>query len=278
MILIADSGSTKTEWTLVDKGEVRFRIYTPGINPFYQTTEEIIEVLNSKAFQVPDNVQKIVFYGAGCAFPEKIEIVAKAIAYFSPGTTIEIESDLVGAARALCKHEAGIACILGTGSNSCYYDGNKVVENVSPLGFILGDEGSGAVMGKKLVADYMKKQMPESLREKFSNTYGIPNAQILESVYRKPFPNRFLAGFAPFLTENIQNSYIKSLVADSFRDFIVRNVCQYSAHKQLPVHFIGSVAFWLQSVLAEVAQELDIKIGNIYKSPMDGLINYHQKD
>ncbi len=276
MILIADSGSTKTDWRVINHAGEVLKLSTPGINPFYQTKEEIIGVLKKSGFAVPFQVSNVFFYGAGCAYEEKNKIVADAIASFLPGSQIEIQSDLVGAARALCHREAGIACIIGTGSNSCFYDGSKVIENVSPLGFILGDEGSGAVMGKKLVADYLKEQMPLSLRKKFLDTYALSNMDVLEAVYRKPFPNRYLATFAPFLTANIEDAYIHSLVADSFTDFIRRNIYRYSSCYDLPVHFIGSVAFYLKEVLEETAKKAKIKIGNIYKSPMDGLIEYHQ--
>lgn len=275
MILIADSGSTKTDWRVIDHAGEGLKLSTPGINPFYQTTEEIVSILKESGFEVQSQVSNVFFYGAGCAFEEKNKVVAEAIASFLPESEIEIQSDLVGAARALCNREAGIACILGTGSNSCFYDGNKIVENVSPLGFILGDEGSGAVMGKKLIADYLKEQMPLSLRKKFLDTYGVSNRDVLEAVYRKPFPNRYLAKFAPFLTSNIQNSYIHSLVADSFTDFIRRNIYRYASCYDLPVHFIGSVAFYLKDILEETAKKAKIRIGNIYKSPMDGLIKYH---
>lgn len=276
-ILIADSGSTKTDWCVVRNGLVQKRVVTDGINPFYQTDMEIIALLESQLIpQLEDrDFDKVFFYGAGCSFPEKKILVSRGLVRFFSNSIIEIQSDLLAAARSLFKREKGIACILGTGSNSCYYDGETIVDNVSPLGFILGDEGSGAVMGKLLVADCLKNQLPVELKEKFLAQYELTPAIILDNVYKKPFPNRFLAKFTPFLLENIEEVSIFNLVFDSFDAFFVRNVMQYPL-EDMQVGFVGSVAHYFHETLEIVAYERGINISSIVQSPMEGLVEFHR--
>lgn len=276
MILIADSGSTKTHWTVVDETKVVSEVFTDGINPFYQTDLEIIALLETQLSLKMDNkaVSNIFFYGAGCSFPEKKLLVRNALASCFETATIEVESDLLGAARSLFQCEKGIACILGTGSNSCYYDGRDIVENVSPLGFILGDEGSGAVLGKLFVADCLKNQLPVELKEKFLKQYDMTPALILDRVYKKPFPNRFLAQFAPFLAKHLEEPCIFNLVYDSFDAFFVRNVLQYQL-EEMQVGIVGSIARYFKETLEIVAFERGIVISEIIQSPMNGLVKFH---
>lgn len=277
MILIADSGSTKTDWCVVKQGQFIRQISTKGTNPFFQSEEEMSrEIATALLPQLEDNtLDTVYFYGAGCAFPDKIETVHRVLArHLNVGGSIEVSSDMLAASRALCGHQPGIACIMGTGSNSCFYDGKEIANNVSPLGFILGDEGSGAVLGKLLIGDLLKNQLPAALKEKFLAQFGLTAADIIHRVYRQPFPNRFLANLSPFLVQNLHEPGIRALVLGSFRSFLNRNVMQYDyAHH--PVHFIGSVAFYYQEILREAAKERDIQIGTILKSPMEGLIHYH---
>lgn len=278
MILLADGGSTKTDWCLIHQGKQILRVSTKGTNPFFQTEDEISEEVEKYLMPELNNhsVDAVYFYGAGCAFPEKNEIVRVAIARHI-NAPIMVGSDLLAAAHALCGKEPGIACIMGTGSNSCFYDGKEIVSNVSPLGFILGDEGSGAVLGKLLVGDCLKNQIPSSLQDKFFKQFAFTRADILDKVYKQPFPNRFLASLSPFLAQNIQEPEIHSLVLNSFKTFFVRNVMQYD-YKNYKVHFTGSVAYYYKSVLEEAANELGIQPGVIIKSPMEGLIAYHSKE
>jgi len=277
VILIADSGSTKTHWCLVQSGSVVREVFTDGINPFYQTDMEIIALLQSQLIPNLDceAVEYIYFYGAGCSFPEKKILVSRALVRFFNNAMMEIQSDLLGAARSLFQHEKGIACILGTGSNSCYYNGVDVVENVSPLGFILGDEGSGAVLGKLFVADCLKNQLPEELKEKFFAQYELTPAVIMDNVYKQPFPNRFLSKFTPFLLENIEEPSIFNLLFDSFDAFFVRNVMQYSL-EDIQVGFVGSIAHYFRNTLEIVAFERGIAISAIVQVPMEGLVKYHK--
>ena len=275
MILIADSGSTKTDWCVVENGEFILRFKTRGMNPFFQTEEEIGKEIEAgllpslKGFEP----SAIYFYGAGCAFPEKNNMIRRAVnRYLS--VPVEVGSDLLAAARALCGDQPGIACIMGTGSNSCYYDGREIVKNVSPLGFILGDEGSGAVLGKLLIGDVLKDQLPPALKDQFLTQYELTPALIMDKVYRQPFPNRFLAGFSPFIREHLDEPAIWELVTRSFLAFFTRNVKQYD-YFELPVHLVGSVAWYYQDILKEIAFDLGIRLGTIARSPMEGLIAYH---
>jgi N-acetylglucosamine kinase-like BadF-type ATPase len=276
MILIADSGSTKTHWCLVQSGVVVSEIFTDGINPFYQTDMEITALLDTQLIpRLPSaEIKKIFFYGAGCSFPEKKMMVSLALINFFNDAIIEVQSDLLAAARSLFQHEKGIACILGTGSNSCFYDGYEIAQNVSPLGFILGDEGSGAVLGKLLVADCLKNQVPEWLSEKLLDEYELTPAIILENVYKKPFPNRFLAKFTPFLLEHIEEPAIFNLVYDSFDAFFLRNVMQYPL-EDVEVGFVGSIAYYFKDTLEIVASERGIVVSQITQSPMEGLVRFH---
>lgn len=275
-ILIADSGASKTDWCLLEGGEVKHRFNTIGISPIFQTQQEISKEI--KHFVYPQLQKRvphaIFFYGSGC-IPEKIESVKSAIQSSFETSKIEVHSDLVAAAHALCGNETGIACILGTGSNSCQWNGTKIVKQVSPLGFILGDEGSGASMGKLLVGDVLKNQLSVELKDKFMNQYNLTPAIIIENVYRKPFPSRFLASITPFLLQNIEHKAVKSIVKKSFTDFFQRNVMQYD-YKNHKVNFVGSIAHYYAVTLKEVALENGITIGAIEQSPMKGLIEYYK--
>lgn len=278
MILIADSGSTKTDWCVVLDGTPIKRIVTKGINPFFQSEEEIQQELTISLLpQLPEGtVNSVYFYGAGCT-PEKAPILRRAIAdSLSVVGNIKAHSDMLAAARGLCGHEAGIACILGTGSNSCFYNGEDIVSNISPLGFILGDEGSGAVLGKLLVGDILKNQLSPAIKEAFLKQFNLTAPEIIDRVYRQPFPNRFLASLSPFIAQHLEEPAIHALVFNSFTAFLRRNVMQYD-YEKYPVHFIGSVAACYEEILQEAALETGIRIGKILQSPMEGLIQYHQR-
>ena len=275
-ILIADGGSTKTDWSIVSGNQEIERIKTRGINPFFQTEEDISAEIGDNLIpriKKYDPIEAVYFYGAGCAFPEKNEIVRRAIAHYLP-VPVEVGSDLLAAARSLCAHNPGIACILGTGSNSCLYDGKDIVRNISPLDFILGDEGSGAVLGKWLVGDVLKNQLPVTLQEAFFAETGLTPAMIMEKVYKQPFPNRFLASLSPFLLRHIEEPAIYNLVSNSFRAFFARNVMQYDCRDH-PVHLVGSIAWYYQDILKDIAREFGLRLGSIVQSPIQGLVVYH---
>jgi len=280
MKLIADSGSTKTHWCVIEDKKILKEIFTKGINPFYQSKEEIENELrtNLVPFISEYLINEIHFYGAGCAFEEQKKLISHIFQPFYPKASIKVESDLLAAARSLFGYKKGIACILGTGSNSCLYDGEKIVMNVPPLGFILGDEGSGAVLGKKLVADVLKNQLPQELSTNFLSQYHLNIEIILENVYKKPFPNRYLAQFTPFLKENIQHPSIHNIVYTAFNDFFIRNISQYLSKENVPVAFVGSIAFHFSEILKKVASEKQIVISMIRQQPMEGLITYHSEN
>ncbi|MCG8580117.1 MAG: ATPase [Bacteroidales bacterium] len=275
MILIADSGSTKTEWCLTSNGSIISKCITKGINPFYQTSADILQNLKEEYTLNNTKPQKIHFYGAGCANEEKNNIVKKALTEFFHIDDITIDSDLKGAAHSLCQKKEGIACILGTGSNSCLYDGQNISHNVSPLGFIIGDEGSGAVLGKKLMGDILKNQLPESIIELFFNKYNTTPAEILDNIYKKPFPNRYLAQYTRFLSENIYLKEIEAIVLQAFDEFIVRNLRQYAHAEELNIHFTGSIAFHFKAQLEKALTKHNLKLGTISQAPMEGLVEYH---
>ena len=277
MILLADSGSTKTDWCLVDQKNSVTKVRTAGINPFFQSSEEIANELATHL--VPHlsttHLESVYFYGAGCT-KEKSPIVAEALKkQFEITGACEVATDMLAAARGLCGHQPGIACIMGTGSNSCAYDGKDITKNVSPLGFILGDEGSGAVLGRTLVGDVLKNQLPKDIVEAFHTEYGLSNADIIDHVYRQKFPNRFLASFVPFLAKHIENKAIFDLVKENFRRFLIRNVKQYQGWEHLPIGFVGSIAYYFQQPLKEALEAEHMTIGKTIQAPMEGLIAYH---
>ena len=277
MILIADCGSTKIDWCLLDNKEITKRVNTCGMNAVMLTEEEMAaRIANELMPQLgKHDIEAVYFYGAGCISKDVCANVANAIRVSIPAPVIEVHTDLLAAARALCGHNPGIACIMGTGSNSCFYDGEKICDNVSPLGYILGDEGSGAVLGKILVGDVLKNQLPAELCEKFLKQYELDRLTIIRRVYKEPQANRFLASVTPFLIQNIENPAVHALVLNSFKSFFVRNVCQYKNFKSLDVNFIGSIAYYYRDILAEAAEATGCRLGTIIKGPMEGLIKFH---
>ncbi len=278
MILVADCGSTKIDWCLLNNGKVEKQVFTLGMNAVMLTEEEmrtrLADELAPEMAGYP--IDEVYFYGAGCISPEVCGNVARAIQANIPDTKIvEVHTDLLAAARALCGRNPGIACIMGTGSNSCYYDGEKICDNVSPLGYILGDEGSGAVLGKLLIGDVLKNQLPADLCQKFLQQYELDRMTIIRRVYKEPQGNRFLASITPFLIQNIDRPEIHALVLNSFKAFFVRNIQQYHNYSNLSVNFIGSIAFYYREVLEEAAAQCGCTVGSIIKSPMEGLIKFH---
>ena len=275
MKLIAESGSTRTEWALVEDNHLVQRVFTEGLNPFFQTRREISR---SVRLGLPESffkkkLDQVYYYGAGCSSYEKKNILgASLVAQFK--TPIQVESDLLAAARGLFKCEAGIACILGTGSNSCFYDGKIIVKNVKAAGYILGDEASGAVLGKLFLADLLKGLAPKELANEFHEKFRISVNDVMESVYNLPFPNRFLGTIAYFLGDYMDNEYVYNLLTNNLRSFFNRNVCQYD-YINYPIRFVGSLAYAYPDILQEVAQEFGVEIDVIEETPMNGLIEFH---
>ncbi len=277
MKLIADSGSTSTHWMLIYPNDEQKEIFTKGINPFLQTDIEIYDLIKTEFnHSINDKIQ-IFFYGAGCANIEKNSIVERALLKYFPNAKVLVDSDMMGACRALLKDSKGIVSILGTGSNSCFYNGSMIEKNVSPLGYILGDEGSGAYLGRKLLSDILKNQLSREIQALFFNKYNTTQAEIQENVYKKPFPNRYMAGFTRFLSENITYTEIENIVKSGFAEFIKRNILQYEDSHNYPLSFVGSVAYIFENQLKEVAENLGYTIGKIVQNPMDDLVDYHLK-
>lgn len=276
MRLIADSGSTKTAWKLIDgSGHVK-NIKTSGLNPYSQPEESIFQEVEKVLLpETGTGIQEIYFYGAGIVNAEKGDIIRRALNRIYPEAIVETHSDVLGAARALFGDQAGIACILGTGSNACLYDGKQITHGISPLGFILGDEGSGSVMGRKLLGDYFKEVMPGRLRDEFGKQFGITREEALNRVYRTEKPNQFLAQFVPFLSQHSNSAYCQEFVQHNFMEFFERNVSKLPDYTQYPIGFIGSVAYYFSSILKNTASYFGYDETTIIKEPIDGLEKYY---
>ncbi|GAB6122544.1 hypothetical protein [Dysgonomonas termitidis] len=278
MILLAESGSTKTEWCLVDRDGIAEHFLSDGINPFFQTRKEISRLIRLQLPQIffKARFTSIYFYGAGCSSLEKKNIVKASLeAQFKIPSIIE--SDLLGSARALFQDEAGIACILGTGSNSCFYDGETIIKNVKSLGYILGDEGSGASLGKAFLSDCLKGLAPKDLIDPFYKKYKIDPDEIMDYVYSKPFPNRLLSVLSSFLYEHLEHPYVNNLVRQNLRSFFERNILQYE-YNEYPIRFVGSHAKMYSFMLREIAQDMGIYIDVIIENPIRGLVEYHRNN
>ncbi|MDD4214359.1 MAG: ATPase [Bacteroidales bacterium] len=276
MILIADSGSTKTHWKQIHADGSDESHYTKGLNPYFAGADIFDKVL-SKDLPVDKNkIMCIHFYGAGCGADSKAEQVANFIKSHFPKARIYVYSDLLGAARALLGNNKGIACILGTGSVSCVYDGKKISRRTPSLGYILADEGGGASLGKELLKAYFYKKLPTPLHQAFEKDFNISREEVLDKVYRQPAPNAYLASFSKFIRANHQEPFIHNLVYGCFKEFFINHIIVYPSFKKLPLAFTGSVSSNLKDILAEVASELGASISKIMKEPMEGLVEYHR--
>ncbi|HTI12163.1 MAG TPA: hypothetical protein VL832_26500 [Puia sp.] len=275
-ILIADSGATKCEWCWLHDGRKK-KWVTQGLSPYFLDTAGIGAVLNREVLPVLKGISAdaVYFYGTGCANPNNRKIVRAAIRRTFPGASIHVTHDLMGAALALSGNSRGIACILGTGSNSCYFDGKKIARNSPGLGYVLGDEGSGAYLGKKVLQYYLYNTFDEELRYKFDAKYATTSAEILENTYKQPLPNRYLASFTLFLVENRGHYMIENIIEDGLNDFFFQHLCKYRESWKLPIHFVGGVAYGFRDVVKELCGTYEFELGNILQKPMDGLIKYH---
>lgn len=275
--LIADSGATKAEWCVVSKGKVK-TVFTQGISPYFLNKEQIRSLLEKELLPKIKKytISEVYYYGTGLGNPANarmMKLLLKQV--FSRAKKIEAEHDLTAAARALCGNKKGIACILGTGSNSCFYNGKKIVKNSPGLGFILGDEGSGAYLGKKVVQYYLYNTFDEDLKARFDAKYNVTQNEILEAVYKKPMPNRYLAGYSLFLAENRGHYMIENIIEDGLNEFFFNHLYKYSESWTNPINFAGGVAWGFRDVLKELCSTYQLEIGTILKNPMEGLIKYH---
>ncbi len=275
-ILIADSGSTKCEWCLLDNGKKK-KVITKGISPYFLNGNEIVALLQKELLlKLKQNtIEKIFFYGTGLKDNNNKRILHTSLQKIFTNAYIEVQTDLLGAARALCKDEKGIACILGTGCNSCYYNGKKVIKNSPGLGYVLGDEGSGAYLGKKVLQHYLYNTFDEELMFAFDKKYNINADEILNHVYKQPQPNRYLASFAIFLAENRNHYMIENIIEDGLNDFFFTHLRKYHQSWLYPIHFTGSIAYGFKDVIASLCNSYEMELGNVIKQPIDGLIEYH---
>ncbi len=278
MILIADSGSSKTDWSLLAPDNEIRNFQTIGMNPYFIDSEGIENELEKNLLPYVNNqlVSKVFFYGSGCSSLQKKDVIRESLEGFFRYADVEVEHDLLAAARALCGKNYGIACILGTGSNSCLYDGNTILENVPSLGYFFGDEGSGAYLGKVLINAYLRDELPTDLKQLFEARYQYRFDYILNAIYKQAFPNRFLASFSIFLSEQISHPYIYQLVFDAFDKFFYYQISHYSDFKDYSLNCTGSIGYRYKDVLLKVAEKWEVKVGEVCKTPMQGLINYHK--
>lgn len=275
--LIADSGATKAEWCLL-KGKKKKIMFTQGISPYLMTTEQITKMLQKelKPKLKIEKIAEIFFYGTGCSSPQNVSNVKKALKEVFPATKkIVVDHDLMGAAKALCGDEKGVACILGTGSNSCYFNGTRIVKNSPGLGYVLGDEGSGAFLGRKVIQHFLYKTFDEELMAKFQAKYNTDRLEILDHVYRQALPNRYMASFALFLTENRGHYMVENIIEDSLNEFFYNHLYKYRESWLYPLHFTGGVAYAFRDVLKSLCHSYELQLGKILKNPMQGLIQYH---
>ena len=277
--IIADSGSTKTDWRIIDNisGKTVNKIVTGGVNPYFMAATDISKMLNAQwdSSVLPGDIQKIYFYGAGCSSDSKCEIVQEGLSNFFIHTEINVYHDLLAAARALFSREEGIAGILGTGSNSCLYRQEDIEEENFSLGYLFGDSGSGGHIGRKIITSFLKDEMPERLKIQFKEKYPLSKEEVLDNVYNKPSPNRFLAGFAEFAGQNVDAAFIQQIIKDSFREFFRNQITHYTNYKEYPLRIVGSIGFHFQDILKAVADEYDMNVDLIIQNPVEELLNFH---
>jgi N-acetylglucosamine kinase-like BadF-type ATPase len=275
--LIADSGATKCEWCLLNNGKKKI-IATQGISPYFLDTNGVITLLQKELLPKLKNIEvdEVHYYGTGLANPNNVKMLKAALKKVFPKAKIEATHDLMAAARALCGNTKGIACILGTGSNSCYYDGKKIAKNSPGIGYVLGDEGSGAYLGKKVIQYYLYNTFDEDLRSRFDAKFVTTPMEILENVYKKPLANRYLASYAIFLAENRGHYMVENIIEDGLNDFFFYHLYKYTETWTLPVNFVGSIAFGFKDVLKDLCSTYELELGVVMKNPMEGLIEYHK--
>ncbi len=274
--LIADAGATKTEWCLVQNGKVK-TVLTAGISPYFLNSEQIVALVQKelvpKLKKTPIDV--VYYYGTGCINPDNKKMVKKSLQQVFKESKVFVTHDVEGAAKGLCGRNKGIACILGTGSSSCFYNGKKITKSRTGLGYVLGDEGSGAYLGRKVLQYYLYHTFDEDLRARFDAAYVTNATEILENVYKKPLPNRYLATFARFLAENRGHYMIENIIEDGLNDFFFTHLCKYSESWHYPINFVGGVSFGFRDILKELCSVYNFELGRVLQKPINGLVEYH---
>ena len=277
-ILIADSGSTKTAWCLVNDGKKKF-ISTQGISPYFLNDDTLGAILKKELAPKTAHVvvDEVYYYGTGCSNPDNISLVKRGLKKLYPKAKINVQHDLLGAAKGLCGDAKGIACILGTGSNSCFYNGKKIIKNSPGLGYVLGDEGSGTHLGKKVLQHFMYNTFDAELMDKFQAKYKTTNSEILDHVYKEPMANRYLSSYVPFLIENRGHYMVENIIEDCLNDFFFYHIYKYRESWTLPINFVGSIAYGFKDILKQMCNDFELKLGKVIKNPMEGLVTYHCK-
>jgi len=279
MILIAEGGSTKADWVLLDdEFNALERFQTIGLNPYFHTKKDVVQAL-SNSYEIQSyrfDIEGVYFYGAGCSSKKLNKRILAGLQDAFPHATIQVNHDLLAAAYATYTGEPEISCIIGTGSNSCFFDGENIREEVPAIAYILGDEASGSYIGKRLLKDYLYKTLPEDLFKDFNLEYNLSKDEIIEQVYNRPHANVYLASFAFFAGKHKEHKYIRAIVRDGFRDFIKTHVLCFQEAPKVNVNFVGSIASVFQSDLVSVMNEYELKMGEIIARPVDGLIRYHK--
>jgi glucosamine kinase len=280
MLLVADSGSTKADWLLADNGKVIASFTSMGFNPFFHNAKTVYTELgkNKPMKKYAPQINEVKFFGAGCSSPARNKIIAQGLKKVFPNAKVLVDHDMLGAALAACNNDAGLVCILGTGSNIAWYDGKNISETRHGLGYVLGDESSGSYYGKKLLAYFNYEVMPAELRKAFYAEYKMTKEKMVKHVYKMPDANVYLASFAKFLSGHKNHAWIKQLVYKGMTDFFETNISAYAQYKTAPVHFIGSIAFHFKDTLQKVADENNFKMGKIIVKPVDDLMGYFLKN
>ncbi len=280
MILVADSGSTNTDWIILDQGKTTLSFKTKGFNPYFTTSEEVYGEIKSQTPKEIDinAITNIYFYGAGCSSEKMNKIIQNGLNQYFTNSVIEVNHDLLAAARALFLTESGIAIILGTGANTCIYNGKEITENIPSLGFILGDEGGGDYMGKLFITDFLYGNLPDDISNDFLKSYKLSNDELLHKVYKEPYPNRFLASFTEFILSHSSNTHINDIIKKTFRDLFKIHICKYKDYNSQKIRVTGSVGYHFKKQLFEVASEYNLKIDLIEKNPISRLAQFHILD
>lgn len=275
MILVADSGSSKTDWMGYSPEET-ISFSTQGINPYFLNAHDIFKLFSKKKeiAVYADKVKEIYFFGAGCSSPDKVEVISNGISSFFTQAYVSVEHDLIGSAYATCGDQKGLTCILGTGSNISYYDGKNVHSGAHGLGYVLGDEGSGTFFGRKLITSYLYGNMPVELSVKFAEEYQIDKETVVTNLYQKSSPNTYLASISRFMAGHTDHPFILNILREGFQEFVDSNIKDYANYKSLDCHFVGSIAFYYQDILKAVCLNNQVKVGKIYQKPIEGIYNY----
>jgi glucosamine kinase len=277
MILVADSGSTKTDWLLKQPGQEAVAFRTPGLNPYFLTEKEIVKILQDQApelISLGSGVKEIYFFGAGCSSPDRHEIVSNALSVLFSKAYISVDSDLLASAYATCGHDKGLCCILGTGSNISFFDGDDIYDGKHGLGFILGDEGAGTWFGKTLITDYLYGLMPEDIHTLFHNTYHLTKEEVIQNVYQRPAPNSYLASFTRILNVIRKTAYGQEIIQRGLQEFIDTNIKTYPEYHAYKTHFVGSIAFVFADELKALCESQEIHVGKIIKQPINDLLAF----